>query len=124
MAKILLVDDSPILLKIGKSLLEKDKHVVTIAHDGREAVDQARAEKPDIIFMDAEMPGTDGRTACAEIKKDPLTRHIPVYICTGHDMGGEQEKAFRAAGADGCIQKPYKTEDMAPFIQKAAKNRT
>lgn len=121
MAKILLVDDSPLLLKIGKSLLERDNHVVLTAKDGEEAVSAARRDRPEIIFMDAEMPGMDGATACREIKSDPDMKRIPIYICTGHDLAGEQAAAFTAAGADGCLQKPYKPEDMAPLIAKAVK---
>jgi CheY-like chemotaxis protein len=121
MAKILLVDDSPLLLKIGRSLLEKENHVVVTAKDGHEAVDAAKKESPQIIFMDAEMPGMDGSTACRQIKADPATKRIPVYICTGHDLAGDQAKVFKEAGADGCLQKPFRTEDMQPLIAQALK---
>ncbi len=121
MAKILLVDDSPLLLKIGRSLLEKEGHTVLTAKDGHEAVAAALKESPQIIFMDAEMPGMDGPTACGKIKADPATKAVPVYICTGHDLAGEQAKVFLTAGANGCLQKPFKIEDMLPLIAKALK---
>lgn len=121
MAKVLLVDDSPLLLKIGKTLLEKEKHSVVTAKDGREAVTVARKEAPQIIFMDAEMPDMDGTEACKVLKSDAATKKIPVYICTGHDLDGEHAAAFKAAGADGCLQKPFKTEEMLPLIDKASK---
>lgn len=121
MAKVLLVDDSPLLLKIGKALLEREKHTVLTAKDGNEAVDVARKESPQIIFMDAEMPGMDGTEACRALKGDGATRKIPVYICTGHDLAGEHAAGFKAAGADGCLQKPFKAEEMFPLIDKASK---
>jgi twitching motility two-component system response regulator PilH len=121
MAKVLLVDDSPLLLKIGKALLEKEKHTVVTAKDGEEAVAAARKESPQIIFMDAEMPGMGGTEACRALKGEPATRAIPVYICTGHDLLGEAPAAFKKAGADGCLQKPFKAEDMLPLIEKAVK---
>src|SRR5262245_23506687 len=121
MAKVLLVDDSPLLLKIGKSLLEKEKHTVLTAKDGEEAVAVARKEAPQIVFMDAEMPGMGGTEACRAMKKDAATKGIPVYICTGHDLGDEQTRAFKAAGAAGYLQKPYKSDDLLPLIDKAAK---
>jgi CheY-like chemotaxis protein len=120
-AKVLLVDDSPLLLKIGKSLLEKEKHTVITAKDGEEAVASAKKQSPQIIFMDAEMPGMNGIDACRAIKKDASTKGIPVYICTGHDLAGDQAKVFLSAGADGCLQKPFKAEDMLPLIEKAGK---
>lgn len=121
MPTVLLVDDSPLLLKIGKSLLEKEGQTVLTAKDGREAVAAAKKEKPQIIFMDAEMPDMDGEAACRALKADAATRGIPVYICTGHDLGGPLLASYKAAGADGCLQKPFKVEEMIPLIKKAAK---
>ena len=116
-----MVDDSPLELKIGKTLLEKENHSVVTAKDGREAVTMAKKESPQIIFMDAEMPDMDGAEACKVLKSDAATKKIPVYICTGHDLNGEHAAAFKAAGADGCLQKPFKTEEMLPLIENASK---
>lgn len=121
MAKVLVADDSTLLLKIAISHLQKGNHTVFTAVNGREAVDKARAEKPDIIFLDAEMPEMDGLEACKTLKGDPSTKDIPVYMYTGHDLGGEEEKHFFAAGADGCLQKPYKPDEMFDRINKIKK---
>jgi CheY-like chemotaxis protein len=121
MAKVLMVDDSPLLLKIARSHLEKGGHTVIEARDGREAVDKARVERPDIIFLDAEMPEMDGWEACETLKKDPGTAAIPIYMYTGHDLGGEEEERFKAVGANGYLQKPYKPDEMYNVI-KAIKN--
>ena len=118
MAKVLLVDDSPLLVKIGRTLLEKEGHEVLTASDGREAVAQAKKGRPQIIFMDAEMPDMDGTEACRALKADASTRSIPVFICTGHDLSAEQTKKFHSAGAAGWIQKPYKSEDISALITK------
>lgn len=121
MAKILMVDDSPVLLKIARQQLEKGGHTVIEGHNGQEAVDLAKSEKPNIIFMDSEMPEMDGTEACKVLKSDPETKGIPVYIYTGHDLGGDEEAGFKAAGADGCLQKPYKPPEMFVLIDKAPK---
>ena len=118
MAKVLLVDDSPLLVKIGRTLLEKEGHEVLTALDGREAVAQAKKGRPHIIFMDAEMPDMDGPEACRALKADASTKSIPVFICTGHDLSAEQTKKFHSAGAAGWIQKPYKSEDISALITK------
>ena len=120
MAKVLLVDDSPLLVKIGRTLLEKEGHEVLTALDGREAVAQAKKGRPQIIFMDAEMPDMDGTEACRALKADASTKSIPVFICTGHDLSAEQTKKFQSAGAAGWIQKPYKSEDISALIAKHA----
>jgi CheY-like chemotaxis protein len=118
MAKVLLVDDSPLLLKIGRALLEKEGHTVLTALNGREAVAAAKTGGPQVIFMDAEMPDMDGTEACRALKADASTKAIPVYICTGHDLTPEQTKKFRSAGAIGWLQKPYKSEEMSDLIAK------
>jgi CheY-like chemotaxis protein len=120
MAKVLLVDDSPLLLKIGRSLLEKEGHTVLTALSGREAVASAKKEAPGIIIMDAEMPDMDGTTACRALKAEASTKSIPVFICTGHDLNPDQTKKFQAAGASGWIQKPYKPEEISALINKHA----
>jgi CheY-like chemotaxis protein len=121
MGKVLMADDSPILLKIGRSHLEKGQHKVLEAHDGREALTLARAEKPDIIFLDAEMPEMDGWEACEQLKKDPATQSIPVYMCTGHDLEGPDKDRLKTVGADGHLQKPYKPEDLLSLVEKSIK---
>ncbi len=118
MAKILLADDSPVILKIGNSYLSKGSHTVVTAQDGNEAVEKTRSEKPDIVFLDAEMPDMDGWEACQALKKDPATSAVPVYLCTGHVMGKENEDRLKTVGAEGFIQKPFKQEDMLALVEK------
>jgi len=113
-----MVDDSNLLLKIATAHLQKAGHTVITAQNGQEAVDKARAEKPDIIFLDAEMPVMDGLEACQILKKDESTKAIPVYMYTGHDLEGEEAKQFALAGANGCLQKPYKPDEMYDRINK------
>jgi len=120
MAKVLMVDDSAVLLKIARMTLEKAGHTVIEGHNGVEAVALCKAEKPNIIFMDAEMPEMDGTEACRTIKNDPETKSTPVYIYTGHELGGEDEQNFMAAGANGVLQKPYKPPEMLERIAKAS----
>ena len=119
MAKILLVDDSPLLLRIEKSLLEQAHHTVVTAKNGREALVLAEKATPQVIFMDAEMPEMDGPTACRALKQNPATKAIPVYICTGQDADGDRKQEFGQSGADGFVPKPFHIEDLLPLIAKA-----
>ena len=78
--KILLVDDSPAQLKEMKAAVASvDANVVT-ANSGKEAVAMAKAEKPDLIFMDIVMDELDGYGACRDIKSDAATKDIPVVF--------------------------------------------
>ena len=83
--RILLVDDSPALLTEIRNAIESvDAHFFT-ASSGSETVEKAKAEMPDIIFMDIVMDNLDGYCACREIRKDAQTRDIPViFVSTKH----------------------------------------
>lgn len=106
----MIADDSALLLKIARAMVEKAGHTVSDAPNGKVAVEKARSSPPDVIVLDAEMPEMDGLEACKTLKSDPATRHIPLYIYTGHELGGPEEAAFKAAGANGCFTKPYKAD--------------
>ncbi|OGS23651.1 MAG: hypothetical protein A2314_07775 [Elusimicrobia bacterium RIFOXYB2_FULL_50_12] len=117
MAKVLIADDSDMMRKIARMMLEKGGHSVVEATNGVEAIDKARQEIPDIILLDAEMPEMDGWEASKKIKADPTTGKIPVLMCTGHDLSEEPE-TLTAAGADGYISKPYNPAQMLEKIKQ------
>lgn len=115
--KVLLADDSGAMLKIGTMCLEKLGLTVVTASDGNEAVEKAKAESPEIVLLDAEMPEMDGWEACQEIKK--ILPKVPVLMCTGHDLSSEEDQ-LKEAGAADYITKPYNPDSMAeklkPFL--------
>ena len=80
--KVLIVDDEPNVRRLSHTILAKTFDVIE-AEDGRQAIDMAIAQKPDVILMDIMMPKMDGLTACHVIKKDPATKAIPV-VKDGH----------------------------------------
>jgi CheY-like chemotaxis protein len=105
-----------VLLKIARAMVEKGGHTVVDAPNGRVAVEKAKAEKPDLIVLDAEMPEMSGLEALQALKADPTTQTIPVYIYTGHDLGGPEEAGFKSAGAVQCFTKPYKPDVLLGLI--------
>jgi len=107
MAKVLVADDSAVLLKIARLVFEKAGHAVETAADGQIALERARIFRPDLIVLDAEMPVLSGLEACRALKADPATAAAPVHVYTGHDVDGPTADAFRAAGAVAVHAKPY-----------------
>ena len=79
--KVLIVDDEPNVRRLSRTILSKNFDVVE-AEDGKQAIDIANAQQPDVILMDMMMPRMDGLTACHAIKKDPATKSIPVIMVT------------------------------------------
>ena len=82
---VLIVDDAPENLSILHTLLDKSGYTVLVATDGAGALDRARRLPPDLILLDAVMPGIDGFETCRQLKEDLQTRTIPVVFMTGYD---------------------------------------
>ena len=110
MKKILLVDDEERLRRLVRMTLGDDFNVIEAA-DGEDGVSLAEKEKPDLIFLDVMMPGIDGFSTCAAVKRNPSIRHIPVVMLTGR---GEREdrKRGKEAGADDYFVKPFSPRDL------------
>ena len=120
MAKILLVDDSPMNQRIAKTILEKDGHVILTADDGVQGVEKARSEKPDLILMDAEMPEMDGWTALKTIKSCDDIKMIPVIIRSGSEEAEGIENT-KACGGQAYLIKPYNIATMKSKVQEVLK---
>jgi two-component system cell cycle response regulator DivK len=105
MARVLIVEDNAANLKLASFLLESAGHVVISARDAEAGLTIAREKEPNLILMDIQLPGMDGLEATAVLKRDDITRSIPVIALTALAMKGDEER-IRAAGCDGYIAKP------------------
>jgi len=105
MAKILLVEDNEMNRDMLSRRLAKKGHEVTIAVDGKEGVEKARSESPEIILLDMSLPVMDGWEAAKLLKSDGATSPIPIIALTAHAMAGDREKCLEA-GADDYDTKP------------------
>ena len=105
MARILLVEDNEMNRDMLSRRLKKRGHEVSIAVDGREGVDMAVAENPEIILLDMSLPVMDGWEAAGVLKGDDSTKGIPIIALTAHAMSGDREKCLEA-GADDYDTKP------------------
>jgi CheY-like chemotaxis protein len=102
---ILLVDDVQMFIDIQKEFLNYSNVKVMTARNGREALDVVMAGKPDLIFMDLEMPLMDGAECCRAIKSDRATAGIPVVIISSTGTEEVKNKCF-AAGCSHYLPKP------------------
>lgn len=114
-AKVLVVDDDERMQRLVRNMLKPFGHEVISARDGAEAVNLARNQKPTVILMDILMPGMDGYTALGEIKKDLLSREIPVVMLTGVDFDMNKKLAERL-GSNGYLTKPFTRKDLLDAI--------
>ena len=105
MARILLVEDNENNRDMLLRRLERKGYQVSAAVDGREGLEKAKAENPDLILMDMSLPVLDGWEATRQLKADGATRGIPVIALTAHAMASDEQKA-REAGCDDFDTKP------------------
>lgn len=114
--KILLVDDEPDILEIvGYNLIQEGYQVVT-ASNGKEAVQKAKKELPQLIIMDVMMPEMDGMEACEQIRKMPELSHVIITFLTARNEDYSQVAGFEA-GADDYIAKPIKPKVLVSKVK-------
>ena len=125
--RVLLVEDHEEIWDFLSRRLSRRGHEVTVATDGQAGVERARADRPEIILLDMNLPVLDGWSAARLLKAEPATAGIPVIALTAHAMSGDREKAL-AAGCDDYHPKPIdfsrllaQIEALAPGGQAPAK---
>ncbi|RQW89366.1 MAG: response regulator [Geobacter sp.] len=113
--KILLVDDTKLFIELEKNFLKHSPVHVLTASSGEEALEIAMRERPDLIFMDINMPGMGGLACCSTLKGDMMLSAIPVVMVSscGKD---EDLQACKKAGCDDFLSKPI---DRRLFLEKA-----
>jgi len=114
-ARILVVDDDPILRQMVRAFLEVADLAVWEAVDGPDALVQAAAVRPDVILLDLMMPGMDGYTVCRTLQGEPTTRAIPVVFLTASPDPSLNRQAY-AAGAVACLTKPFRREALLAVV--------
>lgn len=104
--------------QLVRFVLERAGYDVFLAVNGRDGVDAARAQKPDLILMDLGMPEMDGWKAAETLKSDEGTREIPLYALTAHTLPHERRRALDA-GCDGYLSKPIHMKGFLNLVEEA-----
>jgi CheY-like chemotaxis protein len=104
--KILLVDDSQTVLMMHRMLLNEQQYELILARNGKEAVERAKREVPDLILLDVVMPEMDGYEACRRIREDAATRHTPIIMVTTRGEPHNVQRGY-ASGCNEYLTKPF-----------------
>lgn len=115
---ILIAEDNPINQRLAVSLLEKMGYGVTVAANGKEAVEAVEQNIFDVVFMDVQMPEMDGLEATTTIRAHEKARgtHVAIIAMTAHAMTGDREHCI-AAGMDGYVTKPISSAKLLEAIE-------
>ena len=116
--KILIVDDSDLDRATLTKIVEKNGYHVVTASDGPEGIQKATSEKPDCILMDVVMPTLSGFEATRTLHQDPLTKNIPIIICSTKSLKTDEMWGKRQGAVDYVV-KPIKEADVLAAIRRA-----
>ncbi len=119
MNRALVVDDVAAERERMGAILRSAGWTVSTAASGLEAIERARADAPNIIFLDIVMPEMDGFQACRQLAADPTTRDIPVVFVSNKCQRADEVWA-RVLGCRGLIGKPYRGEQLIDALRHAA----
>jgi CheY-like chemotaxis protein/Tfp pilus assembly protein PilZ len=117
---ILLVDDTPLFIKLAKDFFRREQVNILTASNGPEAVTAVKNEEPDLVFMDLYMLGGDGDKACKEIKSNIRLKSIPIIMVTSSNNPKDIERCFNA-GCNEIIHKPLNREQFLEASRKYLK---
>lgn len=115
--RALIIDDSPTIIFALKKILQSAGFITYEALDAEAGIALARAETPDLIFLDIILPGANGFAALRTLRKDPLTASIPIIMISGNEQATELFFGSRT-GADDFMKKPFSRYEVFARIER------
>jgi CheY-like chemotaxis protein len=121
--KVLVVDDNPVMVEIVKMALESDYDVIS-ANDGREGVELAVSQKPDVIIMDVMMPNVSGIEMLRILASDEDTKNIPVIVFTASHFDPSTEMLFKVEkNVKSFLKKPVTVDVLKQQVSMAINSK-
>ena len=117
MKRILIVEDKATSRELLRTVLEQQGYAVDEALDGEDALRQVRANPPDLVLLDLQIPARDGYDVVREIRKDPRLQTVPVVAVTASAMQGDREKVL-TAGFTAYIAKPVSLVQLRQEVSR------
>jgi two-component system, cell cycle response regulator len=116
-ARILVIEDNPANLELMTYLLKAFGYATLVARDGREGLEVAQRERPDLIVCDIQLPSMNGYEVARQLKADAALSGIPLVAVTAFAMVDDRNKTL-AAGFDGYLSKPIAPETFVSQVQE------
>ncbi|MRR06849.1 MAG: response regulator [Deltaproteobacteria bacterium] len=113
---LLLADDSITIQKVVGIIFANEDYELVVVDNGNSALEKAREIHPDVMLVDAVMPGKSGYEVCEEVRRDPLLKEIPLLLLVGAFESFDEEKA-RKSGADDHITKPFESQNLIDKVK-------
>jgi len=123
MARILVVDDEPDIVRVVVKIMEARGHQVTTARDGVEALERIAIDPPDLLILDLNLPRLDGYEVCKRVKSDARTARMPVVMMTAAYVSVEDARTGQRVGADEYVIKPFLREVLIHNVERLLEAR-
>lgn len=121
--KILVVEDNPQNMRLIDMVLRTRGYNLLKATDGKEGLDMAVREQPDLIIMDVQLPKMDGLEVTRRLRSKPISSRVPIVAVTAYAMKGDQDKALDA-GCDAYMSKPIDTRALPELVGELLQKRS
>jgi CheY-like chemotaxis protein len=118
MAKILVVDDEPDIVRVVVRIMEARGHQVDTAGDGFEALDKVKIDRPDVVILDLNLPRMNGFEVCRRLRDDDTTRSIPIVMMTASYVSVDDARRGASSGADEYVDKPFLREVLIHNVER------
>ena len=119
-ARILIVDDEPDIRLVLEARLQTAGFTVETADDGLQALSHIRANPPDLVVLDLMLPGIDGFSVCAMVKRDQRFNRMPIIMLTARSQPNDRSTG-EAMGADAYMTKPFRADELLAKIRELLK---
>ena len=116
MITVLVVEDTPSERELIMNYLRKNGYAVMSSANAKDALNKAAQYLPDVIITDVVMPGMNGYELCRSLKKNPLTKKLPIVLCTSKNQALDRLWGMRQ-GADVYITKPFTREELIRAVK-------
>lgn len=118
MAKILIVEDDPLISRMYEKIFSFENYEVEVASDGQEGLDKVRASKPTIILLDVMMPKMNGLEVLEALKSDPEIKSIPVVMLTNLAGQSDAETALSKGAVKYIVKSQYDPKQIADMVKE------
>jgi DNA-binding response OmpR family regulator len=115
-AHVLLIEDEPNICEAIRFILMRDGYAVSVLSEGRDAEQEVRALRPDVLILDVMLPGRSGYEILAALRADPDTQALPVLMLTARGQTRDRAEAERV-GASGFMTKPFSNADILAAVR-------
>ena len=117
MAKVLIIEDDSLMVRMYQKIFEFEKYEVEVATDGKEGLKKASSGKPTLILLDIMMPKMNGIQVLEKLKADPATEKIPVVILTNLSGQRDAETALKMGAVKYIVKSEHKPEEVVKIVK-------